>query len=188
MDCEHWEYVAVDSQGIAGSRQQKLRDFRCNELIALGWREWLRIRWYVPQEGHVQVFRRELRPKDAARMFTEAEIEEIAKRYYWRRAEKDDCGRGPKDEPRLWTIEAVEKYVAACNSGPRGDWGWMGPPTVMQADLIGRLERRNEELQIAIDEVVAVYRDVSDPGTGRTLRAVRRCLVQLATKKEESNG
>ena len=71
-----YEYVALDSSGIAESREQKLRDFHCKELVTLGWKEWIRIRWYMPRDCHVRVFRRELR-HDEPRMWTKEEIEKL---------------------------------------------------------------------------------------------------------------
>ena len=86
----------------------------------------------------------------------------------------------PKDEPRMWTEGEIEDIA-------RGTKGSVLNDRAMQAGLCGRLERRNEELQAAINVVVSTGQN---PGFRDHLRiAVEEFLYPLATKKTEtSNG
>jgi len=101
--------------------------------------------------------------------------------------------RRSKDEPRLWTEKEIQKIAVMNQRGPRADGGWLGPPRpgsalnerVMQADLCGRLERRNTELQAAIDVVVREAKQDGDRAVP-TLLVAQRLLYPLATKKEET--
>lgn len=79
---------------------------------------------------------------------------------------------------RLWTRVEIEEIARATKGSVLNE-------SVMQADLIGSLERCNAELQAAINEVYATSKrsDVRGP-RGPTLRAVRRCLRPLATKEK----
>ena len=94
--------------------------------------------------------------------------------------------RRPKDEPRKWTKKEIEEIA-------KGTQGSVLNERAMQADLCGRLERRNAELQAAIDEVVDTERH---PPQGRlplapvprhylTMRAaIRKHLSPLASPRK----
>jgi len=102
--------------------------------------------------------------------------------------------RRPKDEPRMWTEKEIERIAALvmdCRVPVLNE-------RAMQADLCGRLEKRNAELQEAINIVVTGARD-GILSMRDTFRAVATHLYPLATKatvthgsnwtiKEESNG
>ena len=89
----------------------------------------------------------------------------------------------PQDEPRLWTEAEVKKIatlVMDCRVPVLNE-------RAMQADLCGRLEKRNAELQAAIDKVVGIESRVTrGPGLLQSAPrlAIRNHLSPLASPRK----
>ena len=116
--------------------------------------------------------------------------------------------RRPKDEPRMWTEGELRRFMRETLTPPK----WMDEDarrafvTCQEKELVKsiledaqteadmqtayrkELQRRNEELQAAIDEVAQIARQSGEYRAVPTLQAVQRLLYPLATIKGESNG
>lgn len=191
-----YEYLA-----LAWRTQKALDDAQYvterRELDCQGWEVYQLAAWTKGRGGGVTIMRR---PKDEPRNWTRCwncgYVEFQPLMYTEREVHKAPVATdGPrptlvsKDEPRMWTEGEIQEIA-------KGTKGSVLNERVMQVDLIGRLERRNEELQAAIDEVVDAERH--PPGGDLPLApvprhylvmrtAIRKHLSPLATK-EESNG
>jgi len=152
-----WKGRYAGEDGAFGAEQ--------DQLVREGWQECARASWHrQPPKGGACIMRRlrephrVVAPTDEPRKWTEKEIEEIAKRYYWRRAEEELVGSLAQRE------------------------------TAMQAFCYNELLKRNSELQAAIDRVVAVRKKRGRGVAGDPKQeAVQSVLYPLATK-EEANG
>ncbi len=165
-----YEYVALESEWGLSEEAAELLCFQCNELITQEWKEWIRIPWYGSRAGHVRIFRRESRrPKDELRMWTEGELDD--------------------------RIRAVNHCLAQPPSGCLGRiWLTREEKTIYCQEL----QKRNEELQTAINVVVSTAQNPDFRDKGHVSIAVKEFLYPLATKvtvvcgsnwtiKEESN-
>lgn len=100
--------------------------------------------------------------------------------------------RRPKDEPRMWTegeiYEIATRSVLHVTEVVKSLIEDARTEADMQTTYRKELQRRNEELQAAIDEVVNRGRELGLRGDNCVSYAVRQHLYPLATKKEKTNG
>ena len=157
-----WKYRAVEWRSHDPDYDEVFMSHRA-KLIAEGWEEHLRASWRPSLTGGALIMRR---PKDEPE-------EKLSFRQMLGVIGHHRGEQRPKDEPRMWTVKEV---VAAWSEYL---------PTMRNPDE--ELQKRNAELQAAIDEVAQIATQGGEYRAVPTLQAVRRLLYPLVTKKEESN-
>ena len=172
-----YEYVALYWKGCNPEMDLVFCANRA-ERVHQGWREYARAPWGVQAAGGACIMRR---PKDEPRKWTRGELRDVIHEMF--------------DDHRVlrggWNAEEAISTEDIMTTPDKEDTkGSVLNERAMQADLCGRLEKRNAELQEAIDQVVDIAQ-TTDPRDRTILDDIcniKQHLYPLATKKEESNG